>query len=60
MTILTSGRTPEEWSDIFAARGLTVGARLIRERARALGACHVLGKAMLITESQMDLIWEDA
>ena len=58
--ILDEGRTPEEWCEIFRARRMTLSARSLRDHARRLGACHVLGKgAMLITPAQLDRILED-
>lgn len=54
--ILDTGKSPEEWADILAARGITISPRTLREKANALGACHKLGRAMIITPDQMDLI----
>lgn len=54
--ILSSGKTPEEWADIMSARGLPVSARTIRQKANRLGACHKLGRAMIITPEQLDQI----
>ena len=58
-SILDQGRTPEEWAAVFQARGMTVSPRTLRQEARRLGACHVLGHgAMLITPQQIDQILE--
>jgi hypothetical protein len=59
--ILDESRTPEEWAEVFARRGMTVSARTLRTKARKLGACTVIGHgAMLITPQQLDRILEDA
>ena len=55
-TILDTGHTPEEWAQIIAGRGMDISPRTIRERANALGACHKLGRAMIITPDQLDMI----
>ena len=56
--ILDRGRTPAEWVRLLAARGLDISERALREKANRLGACHRLGRAMLITPEQIDLILE--
>lgn len=58
-TILDRGRPPEEWVAELAQRGFDVSERALRERANKLGACHRLGRAMLITPAQMDIILGD-
>ena len=54
--ILDTGKTPEEWADIMVQRGLPVSARTLRQKANSLGACHKLGRAMIITPEQLDQI----
>jgi hypothetical protein len=56
--ILDDGRSPHEWVEILSARGITISERALRERANKLHACHRLGRAMIITPAQMDLILE--
>ncbi len=58
-TILSEGRTPSEWVEVFAERGLDVSERTLREKANRLGACHKLGRAMIITPDQLDTILRD-
>jgi hypothetical protein len=58
--ILDSGRSPADWLDVFAAKGLPISERTLRAKARKLGACHVIGKAMIITPGQIDRILEDS
>jgi hypothetical protein len=57
--ILEHGRSPADWCAEFAAKGLPMSERTLRAKARELGACHVLGKAMIITPDQIDRILED-
>jgi hypothetical protein len=57
--ILDTGKSPAEWQRIFAERGIVVSERSLRQKARELGACHVLGKAMIITPAQIDRILEE-
>lgn len=57
--VLDKGKTPAEWCSIFDARGIHVSERTIRQKARSLAACHILGGAMLITPEQMDRILEE-
>lgn len=54
--IIDRGRPPEEWVAELAQRGFEVSERTLRERANKLGACHRLGRAMLITPAHMDMI----
>src|SRR5690348_12660579 len=56
--ILEMGKSPAEWCEVFASKGLPISERNLRSRARELGACHVLGKAMIITPDQIDRILE--
>lgn len=55
-TVLDRGRPPGEWAAILADRGLPVSERTLRERAHRLGACHKIGRVMLITPAQIDEI----
>jgi hypothetical protein len=58
--ILEHGKSPADWCAIFAEKGLDISERNLRQKARELGACHVLGKAMIITPDQIDRILEEA
>src|SRR5690606_19174598 len=57
--ILREGKTPEQWVSTLAERGLRVSERTLRERARALGACRILGNAMVILPEHIDRIFEE-
>lgn len=57
--ILDQGKTPEEWMQVFAARGIKVSARAIRAEARRLGACRILGNAMLLLPEHIDRIFAE-
>lgn len=57
--ILETGKSPAEWCGALKARGFDVSERTLRSKARELGACHVIGKAMIITPEQIDAILED-
>jgi hypothetical protein len=56
--ILDTGHAPGDWVRTLAARGIEISERTLRERANRLGACHRLGRAMIITPAQMDTILE--
>ncbi|MBN9242469.1 MAG: hypothetical protein J0I98_06725 [Mesorhizobium sp.] len=58
-TILESGKTPEEWVEVFAARGIHLSARTIRADARRLGACKILGNAMILLPEHIDLLFQE-
>lgn len=59
MSILTEGKTPEEWAAVLAERSIPVSVRTLREAANRIGACHKLGRAMIITPDQMDMILQE-
>lgn len=56
--LVSEGRSPAEWVASFAARGIAISERTLRERARELGACRILGHAMLILPEHIDMIFE--
>lgn len=60
MSILTEGKTPEEWAAVLAERSIPVSVRTLREAANRIGACHKLGRAMIITPDQMDMILQES
>ena len=55
---IEQGRTPSQVVADFAAKGITVSERAVREKARELGACRILGKAMILLPEHIDLIFE--
>ena len=57
--ILQDGKTPAQWVDALAANGVDISERTLRERARSLGACRVLGKAMILLPEHIDQIFEE-
>lgn len=54
--LLDRGRTPADWVNALAHKGIDISERTLREKANRLGACHKLGRAMIITPEQIDLI----
>ena len=57
-TILDSGKPPSEWVELLSTRGLIISERSLREKASRIGACHRLGRTMIITADQIDQILE--
>ena len=57
--ILAEGKTPSQWVAELEARGLSVSERTLRERARQLGACRLLGNAMILLPEHIDRIFEE-
>jgi hypothetical protein len=53
---LADGQTPEQVVAAFKAKGIDVSERKLRERARKLGACRILGKTMILLPEHVDLI----
>ena len=53
---LADGQTPEQVVAAFKAKGIEVSERKLRERARKLGACRILGKTMILLPEHVDLI----
>ena len=56
--ILDRAKTPECWIELLAASGIVLSPRTLRELAHRWGACHKVGRVMLITPEQLDLIIE--
>jgi hypothetical protein len=56
--ILGLGKTPTQWVEIMAERGIEISERTLRERANDTGAFYRLGRTMLITPAQIDTIFE--
>jgi hypothetical protein len=56
MTILDEAITPATAVAKLQAAGIQLSERTLRERARALGACRILGKAMFLMPSDIDTI----
>ena len=56
--ILQLGKTPTQWVEIMAERGIEISERTLRERANDTGAFYRLGRTMLITPAQIDTIFE--
>ena len=56
--ILDEGFTPSHWIGVLADRNFEVSERAFRQWANDLGACYRLGRAMLVTTEQFDLILE--
>lgn len=56
--ILDRARTPEAWVELLAEKGIILSPRTLRELANRWGACHKVGRVMLITPEQLDHIIE--
>ena len=56
--ILQLGKTPAQWVEIMAKRGIEIAERTLRERANETGAFYRIGRTMLITPAQIDIIFE--
>ena len=50
--------TPEAVVSIFAAAGVRISERELRRKAREIGACCQIGKALFFTEGDVDAILE--
>lgn len=53
--ILVEGKTPAQWKTELAGAGVGISERKLREKARALGACRMLGNAMILLPEHIDL-----
>ena len=58
--VLETGKTPEQWAEVFADQGIKVSPRTIREEARRLAAYCKIGNAMLLKPEHIDRIFEAA
>ena len=56
--ILGLGKTPAQWVEIMVERESEIAERALRERANETGAFYRLGRTMLITPAQIDIIFE--
>ena len=56
--ILELGKTPAQWVQIMADLGIEISERTLRERANETGAFYRVGRTMLITPAQLDIIFE--
>lgn len=54
--ILAEALSPAAVVASLREKGIVIAERAIRERARALGACRVLGKTMLLLPEHIELI----
>ena len=57
--LLDHGKAPSEWVALLRARGIEISERTLRGKANRLGACHKIGRAMIITPDQIDMILKD-
>src|SRR6185369_1952641 len=58
--IVADGKTPAQWVDELAGHGIEVSERTLRARARALGACKLLGSTMILLPEHIDRIFVEA
>lgn len=56
-TVLDTGKTPAQWVELLAVRGIHISERTLREKANRLGACYKLGGAMVLTPEHIDMIF---
>ena len=54
--ILETALTPEQVVEILAKRGISISARSLRERARALGAYRKAGRVLLLMPEHIEMI----
>ena len=57
---LSRALTAEEWVEKLAERGIKISARWLRERAVELGTFRKMGRTVLITPENLDLISESS
>jgi hypothetical protein len=59
MTLLDTAKTPEQWAQhLKATLGITISPRTIRDRAKETGNCRKLGRALLLTQSHFESLFE--
>lgn len=56
-TVLDTGKTPGQWVDLLAERGIAISERTLRQKANRTGACYKLGGAMILTPEHIDTIF---
>lgn len=56
---LDSGKTPAEWVELLAQKGIVLSERSLREMANTLKARVKIGRTMLITPEHMETILKD-
>jgi hypothetical protein len=56
MTVLDDAISPATAVEKLQAAGIHISERTLRERARAIGACRIIGKAMFLLPSDIDTI----
>jgi hypothetical protein len=60
MIDLSSALSPKQVAEkLTQACGSVVAERAVRERARKIGACRIIGKAMMILPDDLEAILED-
>lgn len=55
--ILKLGKKPDQWVKIMAEQEIEISERTLRDRANETGAYHRVGRTMLITPAQIDIIF---
>jgi hypothetical protein len=51
--------TPAQWIVVLAEMDIIISERTLREKAREKGAYFCIGRTMLITPRQIDIIFEE-
>jgi len=57
--ILQHAITPARAVELLGERGIKVSERTLRERARKIGACRILGRTMLLLPEDIDRIFAE-
>jgi hypothetical protein len=60
MTILDDATSPAAAAAQLRAGGIRISERTLKERARALGACRYIGKAMFLMPEDLNVIVDAA
>lgn len=56
MTVLDEAISPATAVAKLQAAGINISERTLRERARSIGACRIIGKAMFLLPSDIEMI----
>lgn len=57
--ILEKAISPDEARDMLARKGIAISTRTLKERARKIGACRVLGNCVFFLPEHLDRIFEE-
>ena len=57
--VFAEGKTPEQWVAELKSKGVAISTRTLREKARRLGACCQLGRAVILLPEHIDAIFQE-